>query len=258
MHALVNQLVQIGLSEKEARVYLASLAQGPSTVQDLSLSAQVNRATAYLVVESLKERGLLSTFEQDKKTMFVAESPRTVLTVAEEEVRRADDRRARVTDLLPQLEALLHAHPDRPTVRMYEGEEGLRSCREYLSSVVSERYDTFARLDDSMQRTANVDVEKRWDAARYKKKFRFLYLADPSVILPDLRVPRYAEKEVRFVNHLPFDFGGEIGILDHLTYFASVAPQPVGCVVESEPLSCLFRAQFELAWMQGSRERHAS
>lgn len=252
MLPLIAQLMQVGLSEKEARVYLAALQRSPIGVQELAQAAGVHRATTYLVIDSLKERGLLSTFDRDKKTLLVAESPRSMLALAEEEARHAAERRASVMEFLPKLEAVMRGHADRPTVRLYEGEEGLRSCREYLAGVVSERYDTFARLDASLQRVANTDVQKRLDIARNKKQFRVLYVAEPDAPLPSLDVPRSARIDVRRTLPLPFEFGGELGILDTMSYCVSLSAQPVACVIESSSLSLLFRAQFELAWMQAA------
>jgi DNA-binding MarR family transcriptional regulator len=252
MMPLLRQLMQVGLSEKESRIYLAVLRHGPIGAQELAQEADVHRATTYLVIETLKERGLVSSFEQDKKTVVVAESPRNVLTLAEEEVRRADERRTSVVALLPELEAVTRGHMHRPTVRLYEGEEGLRSCREYLASVASERYDTFARLNATLQRVANTDVQKRLDIARNKKQFRVLYVAEAGAPLPVLDVPKTVAIHVRCTLPLSFEFGGELGILDTITYCFSLSSEPVACVIESPALSALFRAQFELAWAQAA------
>ena len=60
MSDLIQELGHLGLSEKEAAVYLASLELGPAPVQDISHKAKVNRATTYVMIESLMGRGLIS------------------------------------------------------------------------------------------------------------------------------------------------------------------------------------------------------
>ena len=67
MDELKKELEHLGLSDKEARVYLAALEMGPSPVQDISHKAHVNRATTYVMIESLAARGLMSTFQKGKK-----------------------------------------------------------------------------------------------------------------------------------------------------------------------------------------------
>ena len=72
---MLKELQEIGLSEKESRVYLASLELGPATAERLSTQAKVNRSTTYVQLESLMKSGLVTTYEEGKKTFFSPESP---------------------------------------------------------------------------------------------------------------------------------------------------------------------------------------
>ena len=67
---LKNNLIELGLSEKEASVYLASLELGASSVQKISQQAKINRATTYVIIESLSKKGLMSTMEKAGKIFF--------------------------------------------------------------------------------------------------------------------------------------------------------------------------------------------
>ena len=70
-----SQLRELGLSENEAKVYLAMLELGPATVLEIAAKALMNRPTVYVQIESLKQRGLVSTQSKGKKQIFIAESP---------------------------------------------------------------------------------------------------------------------------------------------------------------------------------------
>ncbi|MEK7511852.1 MAG: helix-turn-helix domain-containing protein, partial [Patescibacteria group bacterium] len=72
---LIKELQKIGLSDKEAKVYLAVLGLGKASVQTIAAKAGVNRATTYSVLGTLKEKGLCSTFQKVKKTFYVVSSP---------------------------------------------------------------------------------------------------------------------------------------------------------------------------------------
>ena len=67
---MLKELQDLGLSEKEARVYL-----GQTTADKLAKHAKVNRSTTYVQLESLMKVGLMSTHEERKKTVFAPESP---------------------------------------------------------------------------------------------------------------------------------------------------------------------------------------
>ena len=55
-----EKLQELGLSEKEARVYLALFELGPSVVSGLAKKAGINRSTTYVILETLAKRGLVS------------------------------------------------------------------------------------------------------------------------------------------------------------------------------------------------------
>ena len=84
-----KELQHLGLSEKEARVYIASLELGADTAQHIAQKATINRATTYVQIEALKKKGLMSEFEKGKKTLYVVESPdrlQSLLRVFEKEL----------------------------------------------------------------------------------------------------------------------------------------------------------------------------
>ena len=63
----LQTLQQIGLSEKEARVYIAALSLGPATADQLAKQTGINRSTTYVHIKSLMAMGLMSTYEEGKK-----------------------------------------------------------------------------------------------------------------------------------------------------------------------------------------------
>ena len=81
MESLIKELISLGFAEKEAAVYIAALTLGPSSVQEIAQKSGINRATAYLLIESLIERGLMSSFVKDKKKSFEAEPPDRLLSI---------------------------------------------------------------------------------------------------------------------------------------------------------------------------------
>ena len=53
---LVTNLIEFGLSDKEARIYLSLLESDTSMVQEIAKNAGVNRSSTYVVLESLKRK----------------------------------------------------------------------------------------------------------------------------------------------------------------------------------------------------------
>ena len=86
----VTTLEQLGLTEKESKLYLTSLRIGPSSMQVLARKAGIDRGTAYHVASTLGEKGLFSEVQEGKRPLFRASDPRELFAYVEEQKRQAD------------------------------------------------------------------------------------------------------------------------------------------------------------------------
>ena len=126
---LERELQNFGLGEKEAKVYLAALELGTATVQELSKKSGVNRATTYIQVESLIQRGLISSTDRQKKSLFIAEKPQRLIDILTDKKIKVDELENKFNGLMPDFEAIYNVHADRPRVRFLAGEVGLNFWR---------------------------------------------------------------------------------------------------------------------------------
>lgn len=139
----------LGLSEKEANVYLASLELGSSTIQKIATKAGVNRATTYVMIESLIKRGLVSSFEQGKKRFFAATHPSQLLRlIKQKELDMQELRENLEKDFLPQLLSIHNISGDKPGVRFFQGKDGLEAMRDELKRTKQE---SAIKYSDSIQ-----------------------------------------------------------------------------------------------------------
>lgn len=128
---MYEMLTKLGLSDKEARVYLAALELGEDTVQNIAKKAKVNRATTYVILEKLMKLGLASTHQEEKKTVFVAEDPHELANILEDEKKKIDERRSYLDDAMKELMAIYNARRSKPSVRYFEGADGLEVLDRY-------------------------------------------------------------------------------------------------------------------------------
>lgn len=127
-------LKSLGLNDSELKTYLAALKHGASTVVELTKHTHLSRQAIYLAIESMTERGLMSSLLHGKKRLFTAEPPTKLLAYAK---RKQTEMHERISDLehsLPELE--LQIGGERPMVRMYEGKEAIRA---YLADVQKDK-----------------------------------------------------------------------------------------------------------------------
>ncbi len=124
---LVSVLTQMGFSEKEREVYIALLQRGPSSVRALAEKTGINRGTVYDILKSLREQGLVSYYHREKRRYFVAEDPEKIKEAVMRRRQELDRVLDHVDDILPTLKAWYDNAGDKPVVRYYEGDQGIRT-----------------------------------------------------------------------------------------------------------------------------------
>lgn len=120
-------LQQLGFSEKEISVYLASLRLGPSSVRKIADEAMVNRGTTYDILKSLVNKGLVSYYHQSKHQYFIAEDPQKLTDLIDEKYHEVLEARGRIHAIIPQLKSIYNNAQEKPVVKFYEGHAGAKT-----------------------------------------------------------------------------------------------------------------------------------
>ena len=77
-------LQELGLSEAEAKVYLALLETGSTLAGQIIKKTGLHRGTTYQILQRLKEKGLVSSIIKGKKQYFEPASPDRLMDVLKE------------------------------------------------------------------------------------------------------------------------------------------------------------------------------
>ncbi len=129
---LMKGLEAYGLDQKEAKVYLAGLELGATSVLELSRRTNLPRTTLYPILEKLALRGVFREGKEKSTTVYMAESPKQL-------IEKMHEREERLEETLPALELLQETSHGGPGVTFYEGTEGFkRLWKAVLDSGISE------------------------------------------------------------------------------------------------------------------------
>ena len=115
---MIQELLDYGLSEKEANIYLICLKTGEATANRISELSNYPRSTVYDILERLKNLGLISTCIVDNKTNFIATSPKTLLALL-------DEKKESISQLIPQLENMYNQIGEKPQAEVFQGKKAL-------------------------------------------------------------------------------------------------------------------------------------
>lgn len=243
---MINQLKNLGLSDNEAKVYMAMLELGPATVLEISAKAGVNRPTTYVQIESLKKMGLVSTQTRGKKQLFIAESPEQLEFVIDREKKAIEQKKEELAKLLPELTNLFNVSGDKPQVRFFEGKEGMMKMQdELIRSKPKEVFD-FTSTEGILK--IFPDHVKNYAPRRVKIGIR------AKVIYTDSRgaiLKRHDEEMLREAKYVPlekFPFKSDITIYNDNITISALEGKAVGIIITHKELAESFRALFNLLW----------
>jgi HTH-type transcriptional regulator, sugar sensing transcriptional regulator len=248
---MLKELQDIGLSEKEAKVYLAALEIGRATADQLAKQAQIVRSTTYVQIESLMKMGLMSTYEEGKKTYFAPESPEYLKRFLEQQKQGFALKERELSGMLPDLTRMFESAGERPVVRFYNGKEGIKALREEtlnakdgilyvmssndaLTSVFSE-----GELEDFSRRRSEKEITTKLLYTRAAGKF-----GDPH--------RHNTERGYLPPESLPL--ATDIVIFDDSVGIMTLKGTLLGVLVKSAAVRDSMRAIFEFLWK--SAEKH--
>ena len=96
---LHSAMKSLGLSDKEAAVYLALLQGGQATAYQIAKRSGLKKPTVYVILDGLIERGNVRKFMRGRGSVYTATDPVEIFVEARRRVEKAES-------VLPQLQAL--------------------------------------------------------------------------------------------------------------------------------------------------------
>lgn len=237
-------LESIGLTDKEAKTYLAILEMGASTVKPIALRSGLKRTSIYNFIDHLVEMGLITQSEIRGRTYYKAVSPEKIVEIQKE-------RTELVKKSLPEFLSIFNEKAFKPKINYFEGPEQIKNIGHEVLNCKKEVLYLWA----GPELTEITGGERFWNQIndlRVKKGIsvrliRFQgkdELYDKSKSGPEfLRKTRWAPKDMeKMVEHgLAIYDSGKVGI------FGS-KEESYGILIESQSLNKTMKMFFELLW----------
>lgn len=239
-------LEEFGLSERQAKVYLANLELGEATVSQIAQKAQIERTGTYYVLESMKQKGLVNRFNKDKKEYYLAADPKEILVLSRK-------REKLIEEHLSEFKAFQNLVGSKPHVRLYEGFEGIKIVFQKTIEKKSTEILAFSgyRLAEEtalFYGKEYLDWGLNYIKERARKQIFTRVITEES---EQARIRQKSDKEefreLRIVPKEKFLFANEIDILDDWVAIISYK-EMMALVVESKEFTKTMRAVFELCW----------
>ncbi len=246
---LKNLLSGLNFSEKESLVYLALLEVGSGKAQEIAKKTGLNRTTVYDIFETLMQKGLVSKFKKGSATLFNALEPKHLLTYLdrekEEQSKKIEKQKQKVSELLPQLISLQNIFTDKPKVQFFEGEKGMREAYEdtLTADGILLGYSNLETIHEGLPNFFPEYYKRRVE----KKIFGRGILPRNKISLERTTHNQEEMRDVRFLPDEDMTFSPEINIYNNKILITSWK-EKMAILIESKELADLQRLTFNLLW----------
>jgi len=241
---LIKSLEKLGLSEKESKIYIEGLGLGKFSVMGISEKTGIKRPTCYLVLEELKNKGLITTFPKAKKILYVVEHPNNLLKNTENSYNLAKE-------LMPELQNLIDTSSEKPILKVYIGQTGIHNIFE---DILEDKKDFYyiASVTDLVEELGK-EYQDRWIERRVAKGMKSTSIR---IREGETDYKRYgdAPENPRTIRYAPegFKMPYTIFIYGKKVAFISKKKEFFGFIIESNDMTISIKALFDVLWNMSS------
>ena len=240
---MLQELVKFGLSDKEARIYLALLEMGPSSVTDVAKKAKVTRTNAYHLLSALELRGLVNSHEEKSKIIYSAENPARIEQMLRVEIEEKKRQLDEAVKIIPELKTLYNDPEGKLKVRFYEGVEGIISA-----------YEDTLTAKTPILGFASVEHQHAFYPGYFPEYYKRRTLKEIPVkcmlayTKESFRIKSLNAKQIRKTYIIPakYSISPEINIYDDKIAIMSLK-EKFGVIIQSKEVADAFGKMFELA-----------
>lgn len=241
-----DSLVILGLTHKEIKFFLSLFKLGPATIQEVVKASRLERSTAYLIVDSLLEKGFITEDFKQYKKKLVACDPKVLLRMIASKERVVRRQEMELEEKLSELQSFYQASEIRPRVRVFEGQQALLSIWE---DVLATKQEILLWTNQQTESTFfTKEFHEKFIQQRIRRKIPIRALAVNND--PGRALQREDVSSLRQSKLLPIQtsFGSETYIYDQKIAILDYKKDIIGIIIESEPIATTQRAIFEMSW----------
>lgn len=237
----LKSLEKLGLDQKEQEIYFALLQLEKATANQIAYKAKIKRPTTYDILYRLKQDGFIAETYENKKHLFIANPPESMLQLLEDQKRQ-------LKEDLPQLLSIYNTKAKKPKVAYFEGLEGIKQLYED-TLLVLKRGDELLAYVGEYEIPELDEYMHDYVIRRAKKGIRARGIAENKPGIKEFTKENKAQLRItKLVDEKEYNLKNEINIYANKVIIITYHPDPFGILIESKEVADTQRAIFEMAW----------
>lgn len=238
---ITKTLTDLGFSDNEVQVYLATLSLGETTVLQIARVTDIKRTTVYHTLEILKQKGLVAVQTRGFKNLIVPEDPERLQEFIESRTKTFQS-------ILPDLVSVFRTKNKKGSIREYVGLQAIKKIYEDLLKELKP-HDDYCVLSNQ-QEWYSLDkeffqkfIEKR---SQYSINIRLLLIDSPTA----RKAQKFQKNYNQTVKILPKSTNLSINLV--VTPYRVIIHklnQPISALVITDPaIIQMHKESFEIMW----------
>lgn len=241
MNFLAKELAKLGLSILEAEVYLGLLQRRLTTAGALSKHIGMKRSTVYTVLDTLVQKGLVSTTQINAVKNYQAESPDRIGDFLRKQKEDLALKEGIFYSLSEELDSLHKSNTIAPKITIYEGQRGVNTL-------------LMKNLDDEPKEVLVIGEFMKDGDHLHKYTTRRIEMGIPTRVITaegdTIKKMMKGDTSSFRKTHLldgKYKFPASIHIYDQsIAVFTYTGEDPVGVYIENADISKTLRMVFKL------------
>lgn len=194
---IVEKLQQIGLSKKEADLYVAGLPLGTVTVAQLAENTDINRTTAYQILDELVKKGLMTWVIDNKGKRIKANPPEMIseyLKIKKKEIDMVEDE---IRTILPKLSLSFSPTDTETQLLYYRGDKGVNDMVWEMLKNVKNNSQVGGYADINWTESGGDDFTKK-----LRKEMIRRHIKDLAITSDEHNITQWKEKERKRIREI--------------------------------------------------------
>jgi sugar-specific transcriptional regulator TrmB len=236
---MLETLKKIGLEGKKARIYLACLELGETTIVQIARKAGTKRTTVYENIAEMVGMGYVKMTTKGKRKRYLAINPHDLKTL----IRKKE---SLVDQILPDLISINNVSEIKPKVWFFEGKTGILEAYEDILNYPDT--EVVGWVSGEVLKMFNWQDVERYVAKRQRKK-----ILETLIITGDKESQAFIEnashqlRKLKVVDADEYPFKIEINVYSNRVALFSIKDK-MAVIIESEPIASAMRMIFRMCW----------
>jgi sugar-specific transcriptional regulator TrmB len=220
MEEIETILTEVGISQKEAKIYLILLKNGESSASEIGELSKLNRVTCYTLLKNLQLKGIVNNTIQSGMQYFEAVSPNILINIIE-------NKKENIKLIIPLLKQKEKKIESKTEVSIFEGKKGILSALDIIIEDAKNKKEVLGYGNFVVANSLIEHESLHWRKTRIKNKIKIKAVINKVVPIEEYNYLKGYEKltEVK-----------ENKKLEKIKSYTLISENYVGIIFSSEEL----------------------